>query len=185
MSVQSLSTYANTATPLWLSSATVLPPGPTGPTGPTGSIATGIYISAFSSTDQTLSAGFSTPINYEAVSVSNGISPVLPYPTPLLQVSATGVYRILYSVQVLSASNTLVEFYLTVNGTPVPDTTSAWAVKNNDEVVLTCEYLQPLNAGDTFSIVGYSTTGTVVINAIPAGATPLAPGIITNVFRIA
>ena len=158
-------------------------PGPTGPTGPSSTTA---YISAISTVDETLGAGLQVPIVYTAFPISNLIVPFGAPPISQLQVVNSGVYRILYSVQVLSSSNTNVSFYLSVNGIPIADTTSTWAVKNGDEIVLTCEYIVPLNAGDKFAIIGYNASGTVTINWIAATPpVPAAPGIIVNAFRIA
>ena len=159
----------------------------TGPTGPTGGVSpTETYISAISTVDQSIPATTVTAITYDAVTASNLIAPVGAFPTSQLQVTNAGVYRILYSVQVLAkGKNTLVEFFLHINGSPLPESSSASAIKNGDEIVLTCEYIVPLNAGDIFEVMAYCVDPVVDIHFIPAlGGVPAAPGIITNAFRL-
>jgi hypothetical protein len=153
---------------------------------PLAFIPTETYISAISTATQTITVSTATAILYDSVPISNLISAVGTFPTSILEVTNQGVYRILYSVQVLATSgNTTIHFWLNVNGTSVANTTSQWKIKNNDEIVLTCEYIIALNALDQFEIVTYYGSGGVDIVYFAASAPhPAAPGIILNAFRL-
>jgi hypothetical protein len=122
------------------------------------------------------------------VSLSNGISASPPATTPFqsFEVANTGVYKLLYSVQFLGTSgNGEVAVWLVVNGTAVGNSSTYTAFKNNDEGVITCEYIVGLQAGDTWSW-GVETIGADVdLVVIPATMTiPLCPSIITNAYRL-
>lgn len=168
------------------------PTGDTGATGPAGVSPTGpteTFITAYSVTPQIISTS-PVGILYDAVPLSNLIVPAGGLPQSVLRVTETGVYRILYSAQVLATSNTDVVFYLQVNGNPYPDTGSISAIKNNDLIVLTCEYIVPLNANDGFEIMMVDSTpsGASLVYyppSTPPNSSPVGvPGIITNVFRL-
>ena len=79
--------------------------------------------------------------------------------------------------------------WIKVNGTSVPDSSTRTAFKQNDEVVITCEYFLDLNAGDAVQVWVEALTANCTIDYISAGgaganAYPGAPGVITNIQRI-
>ena len=154
------------------------------PDAPTATCST-----AYSTTDQTLTAGTAAVIAHDTVPFSYGITTTTGANTRFT-VPATGVYKIIPSFQyVCTAGNAGLTIWLRVNGTNVPDSSTYTVVKNAEEGVITTEYLLEMNAGDFVQIVALATTHDILVNYIAGGgsganAYPAAPGIITNMYRI-
>ena len=162
-------------------------PGPTGPTstvpGPTETCAT-----AFSTVDQPLVAGTAANVVHSTVPFSYGIT-VVTGANGYFQVPASGVYKIIPSLQILGGGNGRVIIWIKVNGENVPDSATLTLFKNGEESVVTCEYLLELTANNQLQIwaitaaangsVEYHNAGGSGVNAYPA-----APGVITNMYRI-
>jgi hypothetical protein len=129
---------------------------------------------------------------YDAESLpSVGVSIVGPYPSSQIQVANTGVYSFLFSIQTDKTSgggtSASVNIFLKLNGNNIPNSNSVVIVNNAIEILVACEFILPLTAGDILEVVGY-TTGTNVrfLYVPPIGIdVPATPSIITNITRIA
>lgn len=152
-------------------------------TSPTATCAT-----AFSTIDQTLVAGTAANIAHDTVPFSYGIT-VTTGANAAFVVPATGVYKIIPSVQYLSGGNGSITIWLKVNGSNVANTATLTLAKNNEENVITCEYLLELTLGDSLQVWALAQSANISVNYIAGGgaganAYPAAPGIITNIYRI-
>lgn len=153
-----------------------------------GESPTATCATAYSTSDQTLSAGTAANIAHDTVPFSYGIISTTGA-NSYFQVPSTGIYKLIPSVQYLSAGNGSLTIWIKVNGTNVPDTATLTLAKNGEEGVITCEYLLSLNAGDQVQVWGLAQAATNIVNYIAGGGTgdnayPAAPGVITNVYRI-
>ncbi len=153
-----------------------------------GTNLTGTCATAFSTSSQTLIAGTCANIAHDTSPFSYGITSVMGV-NGYFQVPATGIYKIIPSLQVLSAGNGKISIWMKVNGVNVPDSATLTLFKNNEEGVITCEYLLSLNAGDQIQVWALAQSANCNIHYIAAGgsgvnAYPAAPGIITNIYRI-
>jgi collagen type VII alpha len=192
--------FSGTAIPLsvWFVSLTgdVGTTGATGPTGLTGNqgntgatgpIATGTYLSSFSNVSQIITTA--TPILHDVVSISNGINPdpgTAPYTG--FEILSTGVYKLLSSVQFFgTGGNTDLAIWGVVNGTNVPDSATYTHVRNGDTGVITVELILSLTTGDIFQWYADSVGGSGTCDIFVYNATltiPLAPGIITDIYKL-
>jgi hypothetical protein len=148
---------------------------------------TATLATAFSTSDQVLVAGTAVNVRHDVAPLTFGIS-VVTGANGFFWVPATGIYKIIPSVQLLGVGNGIITIWIKVNGVNVPNTSTATAYKTGDESVITCEYILPLNSSDQVQVWCRATTN-AVINEIPAGgagadAYPAAPGVITNMYRI-
>lgn len=143
---------------------------------------------AYSTSDQTLTAGTAANIAHDTVPFSYGITATTG-DNFRFTVPATGVYKIIPSFQYLSSGNGSITIWLKVNGNNVPDSSTLTLTKNNEEGIITTEYLVELNSGDYIQVWALAGTANCAVNYIAAGgsganAYPAAPGIITNIYRI-
>jgi hypothetical protein len=143
---------------------------------------------AFSTVSQTLTSGSAANIAHDTVPFSYGIT-VTTGANSAFVVQSAGIYKIIPSVQVLSAGNTSVTIWIKVNGTNVANSATLTLAKNNEEGIVTTEYLLPLNAGDSVQVWAITGAANCTVNYIPGGGLapddyPAAPGIITNMYRI-
>jgi hypothetical protein len=100
-----------------------------------------------------------------------------------------GIYKFIPSLQCLGSGNGTLTIWIKVNGASVADTATRTAFKQNDETVITCEYLLELGAGDSVEVWALSSSANCVIDYIASGGVapndyPAAPGVITNMYRI-
>jgi hypothetical protein len=104
------------------------------------------------------------------------------------QVTDTGVYRWISSVQYLGTSgNGLLCIWAAINGNPIADSATITSHKNGDTGVVTVEIIIGMNAGDVFEWYAIERTGGAGVDIMVYGASgpvPLAPGIITTAFRL-
>ena len=148
-------------------------------------VPTSVLMSAFSNTDQTLVAGVAANVAHTTVSVNNGILLESPGPSSYFLILRRGTYKIIPSLQFLGAQKSILYIWLKVNGVNVPDSTTATVFQNNDEGVVTTEYILNLDKGDTVQVWAYDATRNVTVNHIDAaGPYPAAPGIITNMYAL-
>ena len=156
----------------------------------TGSFAPS-YAEFISTTTQNLTATVELPITNDAKTIGTpDVVPVGAFPTSGMRVNTTGIYKLLYSAQInktMGGGADDIDIYLRVNGTNVPNTATRVAITQQIEQVLTCEYIESLNAGDVVEFVAYTATGVNdQILAVPAAPpVPGIPSIITNIIRIA
>lgn len=111
-------------------------------------------------------------------------------PTASIRVPVTGVYRVMFSVQLnkqaSGGSTGDVYVWVAVNGTAVPNSATKTAVSNAIEQVMTVEVLVSANATDLISIQTNATNGgEEALAEVASGARPAVPSIITIVQRIA
>jgi hypothetical protein len=154
----------------------------------TGSGVTGTCATAFSTADQPLVAGTAANVAHDSVPFSYGIA-VVTGANSYFQVPASGVYKIIPSLQILGGGNGRVTIWIKVNGVNVPDSATLTLFKNGEESVVTCEYLLELNANDQVQIWAVTASANASVEYHAAGgsganAYPAAPGVITNMYRI-
>lgn len=152
-------------------------------TSPTATCAT-----AYSTSDQLLTAGTAALVLHDTVPFSYGIATTTGA-SGGFSVPTSGVYKLIPSLQCLGAGNGSITIWIKVNGTSVPATSTRTAFKTNDETVITCEYLLELNGGDSVQVWALAQSANCTIDFIAAGgsganAYPSAPGVITNLYRI-
>lgn len=107
-------------------------------------------------------------------------------------VQATGIYKVLYSLQMDTTSGgaQTVIIWLRKNGVNVDRSASQFTIANNGENVATCDYIISLLAGDYVEIAFQSTDAGMTARAFIAGGSspnnyPATPSIITNINKIA
>ena len=154
----------------------------------TTSSITSTCATAYSTSDQLLIAGTAANITHDTVPFSYGIT-VVTGVNGYFQVPNTGIYKIIPSVQHLAAGNGSLTIWIKVNGVNVADSATFTLTKNNEEGIITTEYLLSLNANDQVQIWGLAGAANTTVNYIAAGGSapddyPAAPGIITNMYQI-
>ena len=109
-----------------------------------------------------------------------------------IYVQASGVYRVLYTVQfdTTSGGAHTVKVWVRKNGTNIANTASVFSIANNAENIAACEVIVSLLYGDYVEVVfqssdagmtaSYTAAGGVAPNAYPA-----VPSIITDIQKIA
>jgi hypothetical protein len=134
---------------------------------------------------QSIIPGAPVPVLHYNTTLSNLITPVGPPPYSQFQVTNSGVYKLLYSIQFEGTSNGQLAVWVVVNGNPVANSSTYTAFKNGDEGIITCEYIVSLNANDVWEWNCEAVGGSVDLAVIPATPSiPLAPSIITNAYRL-
>ena len=109
-------------------------------------------------------------------------------PSGDIVVGSAGVYKVLASAQCdkTSGGSGELDMWVAVDGTPVPNSATKIQINQNQEGVMTVEWLLELNGGDAISVQLGSPNGGMQLLAVPASApTPAIPSIITTVVRIA
>ena len=152
-------------------------------TSPTATCAT-----AYSTSSQSLTAGTAAAVRHDTAAFSYGITTTTGAGGSFT-VPAAGVYKIIPSLQILGAGNGAINIWMKVNSSNVANTTTHSHFKQNDEMIITCEYLLELNAGDSIQVWALAENANCSIDYIAAGgsganAYPAAPGVITNLYRI-
>ncbi len=197
----------STATMVWYDAGDIKGPtgftgstGPTGPTGytgctgPTGPIGSGYYTPAYgsfiSTATQTPTANVILPITYNGTAITPlNVALFGTVPQYQIQVVNTGVYKFLYSVQVDKGpgggATADLNIFISLNGVAVPESNSRTEINNNVSIVLTCEYILALTAGDKLQVDAFTTGTNCSITAYPANTIPATPSVITNIYRIA
>ena len=162
------------------------------PTGPVYSLTrnapTETCASAFSGTDQTLVNGTAANIAHTTVALSYGIT-VTTGANGYFQVPTAGTYKIIPSVQYLGDANETLTLWIKVNGSNVADTGTLTKIKNQEEGIITCEYLLDLSANAQVQVWALAQGHNGTINYIAGGGSgsnvyPASPGVITNMYRI-
>jgi hypothetical protein len=106
--------------------------------------------------------------------------------TSQLTIANAGVYSITFSAQLLGdGGQDTIYMWLKKNGTNVADTGTKMVVKNNEEHVMTVEYIVQAAASDYYEIVWQNTTGDGDLKYYAAsGNIPAIPSIITTVKQV-
>lgn len=144
---------------------------------------------AFSTSSQTLVAGTAANIAHDTVPFAYDGIVVVTGTNGYFQVPAKGVYKIIPSIQYLTAGNGSLTVWVKVNGTSVTNSATLLNTTNNNQGIFTTELLLELNANDQVQIWGLAQSQNCVVTYLAAGgsganAYPAAPGIITNMYRI-
>jgi hypothetical protein len=137
----------------------------------------------YSTQTQTLAAGVSGSVTYNNTGTSFGVSLVS---SSRLTIANAGVYSITFSAQLLGdGGQDTIYMWLKKNGTNVADTGTKMVVKNNEEHVMTVEYIVQAAASDYYEIVWQNTTGDGDLKYYAAsGNIPAIPSIITTVKQV-
>ena len=140
---------------------------------------------AFSTSDQLLTNGTAARVAHDTVPFTYDIL----IAGGTFTVLTAGVYKIIPSLQYLGGGNGTVTIWLKVNGANVPNSATVTAFKNNDEGVITCEYLLELNGHDNIEVWALALGANCQVNYIagdgtPPNTYPAAPGVITNIYKI-
>jgi hypothetical protein len=133
-------------------------------------------------------AGSGVALTYDTTDIANECVLVGIPNAPLVQVGFTGVYRILFSLQLNRSGGSIGSIYAypVVGGTPVPNSTTKMSINNNQEDCLTVEYILSLTADEPFGINCYSPSAGQEALAIPATVDyPAVPSVILTLNRIA
>ncbi len=148
-----------------------------------------IYGSFSSTQTQPIPAGNSgIPLSFDTTDIAQGCALAGGNPSPKVQVSVDGIYRVLFSIQVNRNGGGVASLfaYPIINSTPVPNSTTKMALNGNQEDCLTVEYILSLSAEQTIAIQCYSATVGQEALAIPQTANyPATPSIILTLNRIA
>jgi hypothetical protein len=127
------------------------------------------------------------PLVFNTVDITpSGVSCAVP--SSNIVIGVAGTYRILASLQCdkTTALSGDLEMWIAVNGTAIPNSGTRTQINQNQESVMTVEWMTPLNKNDAVSIVLASAAGGLQALAIAAAApVPAIPSIIATVQRIA
>lgn len=106
-----------------------------------------------------------------------------------IQYRQSGVYQFLYSIQVDKntggGTSADIEVYIKIDGQALVNSSSRTNISNTVELVVTCDYILPLKAGQIIEVAAY-TSGTNVLFPYfpPIGTAPATPSIIITTQRI-
>ena len=137
----------------------------------------------YSTQTQTLAAGVSGSVTYNNTGTSNGVTL---NSSSQLTIANAGTYSITFSAQIKGdGGQDTVYIWLKKNGTNVADTATKIVAKNNEEDVMTVEYIVVAAASDYYEIAWQNTTGDGDLAYYAAsGNIPAIPSIITTVKQI-
>ena len=109
-----------------------------------------------------------------------------------ITVQATGVYKILYSIQVDTSSGGQQSLYvwLRKNGVNIPRSASYFTLQNNGENIAASEIIASLLAGDYIEVVFQSADANMTASYIAPGGVapnnyPASPSVILDINKIA
>jgi len=141
-------------------------------------------VGAFSSlVTQSGSAGVSQSVNFETTDISEGVSVVS---NSRITLANSGTYSITFSAQLKEIGGTdSVYLWLKKNGTNVANTGTKTVVRNNDENIMTVEYIVQSSASDYYEIVFQNVNGHAQLYYEAAsGNIPATPSIIITVKQV-
>lgn len=166
--------------PVWV----LLPPNPNS--------FSSVYGSFSSTQTQNVNPSFPAlaplPLVYDTKDIASSAGVNVLFPSSRIIVSNTGVYKVLASVQMnkTTGGNAEVDMYISISGTPVPNSATKLNINANEESVMTVEWFVPMTAGQFVEVVLYSTANGIQALAVPAAPpVPAIPSIITTILRIA
>jgi hypothetical protein len=135
-------------------------------------------VGAFSSlVTQSGSANVSQSVNFEVTDISEGVSVVS---NSRITLANSGTYSITFSAQLKETGGTdSIYLWLKKNGTNVANTGTKTVVRNNDENIMTVEYIVQSSASDYYEIVFQNVNGHAQLYYEAAsGNIPATPSII-------
>ena len=141
-----------------------------------------VYGSFSSSVTQSLTAGTALALTYNAQDITT--TPGVTYATSKITVATSGIYSVITSIQ---ADQTTAladfQFYVSINGTAVPNTATRLRITTTIEMAPTVEWLLQLAGGDYVEVYAYSASAG--FRALAIVSAPPTPSVITNIKRIA
>lgn len=109
-----------------------------------------------------------------------------------IYVQATGIYRVLFTIQTDTSSGgqQSVLVWFVKNGVNVPRSASTYTIQNNGANIAACETILPLLSGDYIEIAMQSPDANMTAEFTAAGGVapndyPAVPSIITTIQKIA
>lgn len=140
---------------------------------------------AFSdTTDQTVSATVSASFTFNTIDTDDGVDIVA---GSRITVPSTGIYNIQFSAQLFATAGAdVVYIWLKKNGTNVPNSTGVSDLENNQKLIISWNWVLPLNANDYVEITWQSDNGNARLEHFNAvGNIPAVPSIIVTVTQVA
>lgn len=106
-----------------------------------------------------------------------------------IQFNRSGVYQFLYSIQATKGegggSTADIEVYLKIDGVALPNSSSRTNLTNAVEIVVTCDYIIDLKAGQVVEVGAYTTGIDVSFPYFaPIGTAPATPSVIVTMHRL-
>jgi hypothetical protein len=137
----------------------------------------------YSTQTQTLAAGVSGSVTYNNTGTSFGVTLAS---SSQLTIANAGVYSITFSAQIKGdGGQDTVYMWLKKNGTNVADTATKLVAKNNEEDVMTVEYIVQAAASDYYEIAWQNLNGDGdLLYEAASGNIPAIPSIITSVKQV-
>jgi hypothetical protein len=137
----------------------------------------------YSTQTQSGSANVSGSVTYNNTGISNGVTLAS---NSRLTIANSGVYSITFSAQLKEIGGTdTIYLWLKKNGTNVADTGTKTVVRNNDENIMTVEYIVQAAASDYYEIVFQNVNGNAqLFYEAASGNIPSTPSIITTVKQV-
>jgi hypothetical protein len=137
----------------------------------------------YSTQTQSGSANVSGSVTYNNTGISNGVTLAS---NSRLTIANSGVYSITFSAQLKETSGTdTIYLWLKKNGTNVADTGTKTVLRNNDENIMTVEYIVQAAANDYYEIVFQNVNGHAqLFYEAASGNIPATPSIITTVKQV-
>jgi hypothetical protein len=137
----------------------------------------------YSTQTQSGSANVSGSVTYNNTGISNGVTLTS---NSRLTIANSGVYSITFSAQLKEIGGTdTIYLWLKKNGTNVADTGTKTVVRNNDENIMTVEYIVQAAANDYYEIVFQNVNGHAqLFYEAASGNIPATPSIITTVKQV-
>jgi hypothetical protein len=133
-------------------------------------------------------ANTATALTYTTTDIASQIY----YSGSKIYVQATGVYRILYTVQMdtTSGGSQSVTVYIKKNGINIPNTASIFTIANNAENIAACEIMVSMLAGDYVEVFMISSDANMraeytAASGVAPNDVPAIPSIITVIQKIA
>ena len=132
---------------------------------------------------QSGSAAVSQSVNFEVTDISNGVSISN---NSHINFSYSGTYSITFSAQLKAPTGAdTIWMWLKKNGTNVPESATKMVLKNNEESVMTVNFLVDANYNDFFEIAWQSLNGDAVLFAEGAsGNIPAIPSVIVTAVQV-
>ena len=143
---------------------------------------------SFSSTQtQGLTSNVVLPVVYDTADITP-VGMTCSLPSSDIVLTSAGTYKVLTSIQAdhTAPGTGTFQFWISQNGTAVPNSATQVVLNQNLEQVMTVEWFVDASAGDTVAVEAYSTSAGQQLLAVAASSpVPAVPSIITTVLRIA
>lgn len=131
---------------------------------------------------QGTTANTRTPVLFNTIDYSNGVTIIPSPPSSAMTTSYAGIYNVQFSFQYSNATTSVdnVTIWFTVNGVDLPATAGISAVASSHsgisgQTIVGWNGLVPLNFGDRFEIYWATDSGNTVLTTYPAGTGAVHP----------